>query len=243
MATPKSNHPHHLTRKELRQPVEAVSIVDAIADYVANNLVRVVIGVVGLLVLVLVLVGVRFYLNAQERAVAEAFYQATTAYDHRDYGSARSQFAALAEAHPGTSLGRLAQFYIGNTFLTDKQPTKARDALQKYLTEDNQPAFREMALMQLGVANEELADFTAAQKAYQQAAEMRGPEQGRAELNVARLRARAGDKKGAIAAYQRYLSENPYSQERSRVVDALAQLGAAPLTASSAKTIDLPSTH
>ena len=240
MATPKPHHPHHLTKKELRQPVEAVSIVDAVADYVANNLVKVVLGVVALLLLVLVVVGVRFYLNSQKREEAEAFYQATRAYEQHDYGSARSQFAAITEAHPGSSLGRLAQFYIGNAYLTDQQPAKARDALQKYLTQDDRPAFREMALMQLGIANEELADFAGAQKAYEQAAAIKGPEQGRAELNVARLLARAGDKKSAIAAYQRYLSENPYSQERGRVVDALAQLGTSPVTVSSAKTIELP---
>jgi len=241
MATAKPHHPHHLTQKDLKAPVEAVSLVESAANYVANNLVKVVLGIIGLLALVLVIVGIRFYQNSQQRDVAEAFYQASRTYEQRDYSSARTQFTALVEAHPGNSLARLAQFYVGNTYLSDQQPAKARDALQKYLSEDDRPTFREMALMQLGVANEQLSDFAAAQKAYAQAAAMKGPEQGRADLNVARLMAKAGDKKGAIAAYQRYLSENPYSQERSRVIDALAQLGAAPATASTAKTIEVPS--
>ena len=240
MATTKP-HPHHLTRKDLRQPDEFVSFVDAAANYAANNLGRVIIGLVGLLLLVLLIVGVRLYLGTQDRALAEAFYQATTAYDQKDYGGARSQFAALTEAHPGSDLARLAQFYIGNIYMADNQPSKAREALQKYLAADDRAAFRAMALMQLGVADEELSDYVAAQKAYTQAASMKGAEQGRAELNGARLLARAGDKKGAIAAYQRYLSENPYSQERGRVIDALAELGAAPPKLSaSPRTIELP---
>jgi tetratricopeptide (TPR) repeat protein len=243
MATTKP-HPHHLSRKELRQPDEFVTFVDAAGDYIANNLGRVIIGVIGLLALILVVVGVRFYLNYQDRQIAEAFYQASTAFDRKEYAGARSQFAALATAHPHSSLGRLATFYIGNAYLADNEAKQARDAYQKYLAADDRPAFREMALMQLGVADEELADFASARKAYQDAAAMKGPEQGRAELNVARLLARQGDKPAAIAAYQRFLRENPFSQDRADVIDTLAQLGVAPAAPrSQSRTIELPAAN
>src|ERR1700730_4893022 len=188
-------HPHRLSRKELRQPDEFITFVEAAGDYIASNLKLVIIGAVGLLALIVIGVGVRFYLSSQDRALAEAFYQAASAYDQKDYVHAQSQFAALAKAHPSSSLGRLARFYVANIYLTSQQPAKARDELQKYLAANDRPAFREMALMQLGIANEELGDYTAARKAYEQAAAMKGPEQGRAELNVARLLGRAGDKK------------------------------------------------
>jgi len=241
MASTTKPHPHHLSRKELRQPDEFVTLVDSAGDYVANHLGRVIIGVIGLLALILMIVGVRFYFNYQDRQIAEAFYQASTAFDHKEYARARSQFAALAEAHPRSSLGRLSMFYLGNAYMADNEAKPARDAFQKYLAADDRPAFREMALMQLGVADENLADFTGARKAYEDAAAMKGPEQGRAELDVARLLARQGDKPAAIAAYQRFLRENPFSQDRGDVIDALAQLGVAPAApAVSAKTIELP---
>jgi tetratricopeptide (TPR) repeat protein len=241
MATTTKPHPHHLSRKELRQPAEFVTLVDSAGDYIANHLGRVISGAIGLLALILVIVGVRFYFSYQDRQIAEAFYQASTAFDRKDYASARSQFMAIAAAHPRSSLGRLATFYLGNAYMVDNAAKPARDAFQKYLAADDRPAFREMALMQLGVADEELADFTGARKAYEDAAALKGPEQGRAELNVARLLARQGAKPAAIAAYQRFLRENPFSQDRGEVIDALAQLGVAPATTSSAaKTIELP---
>src|SRR5713101_2409606 len=241
MASTTKPHPHHLSRKELRQPDEFVTLVDSAGDYIANHLGRVIVGAIGLVALILMIVGVRFYFNYQDRQIAEAFYQASTAFDHKDYASARSEFAALAEAHPHSSLGRLAMFYLGNAYMADNEAKPARDAFQKYLAADDRPAFREMALMQLGVADENLADFTGARKAYGEAYAMKGPERGRADLDVARLLARQGDKPAAIAAYQRFLRENPFSQDRGDVIDALAQLGVAPAApTSSSRTIELP---
>lgn len=237
-------HPHRLSRKELRKPDEFVTFVDAAGDYIVSHLGRVIIGVITLLALILVIVGLRFYLSYQDRQIAEAFYQASTAYDRKEYASARSQFAALAAAHPHSSLGRLATLYIGNAYLADNEAKQARDALQKYLSADDRPAFREMALMQLGVADEEVEDLAGARKAYEEAAAMKGPEQGRAELNVARLLVRQGDKPAAIAAYQRFLRESPFSQERGEVVDALAQLGVAPpAPVGLGKTIEPPAAN
>ena len=63
MATTTKPHPHHLSRKELRQPAEFVTLVDSAGDYIANHLGRVISGAIGLLALILVIVGVRFYFS------------------------------------------------------------------------------------------------------------------------------------------------------------------------------------
>jgi hypothetical protein len=40
--------------------------------------------------------------------------------------------------------------------------------------------------------------------------------------------AQQGDKKGAIAAYQNFLHQHPFTEDRAIVIDALADLGASP---------------
>ncbi|HLW71179.1 MAG TPA: tetratricopeptide repeat protein [Candidatus Binataceae bacterium] len=225
MAT--STHRPHISRKELRQPDEFVSFFDAAGEYVATHLVQVILAAMGLLALILFAVGVRFYLSAQERDAAEAFYAAVNTLDHKDYAAAAAQFAALANEHPHSRLGRLAPFYVANANLAQQQPAKARDALKQYLANDSPPAFRELALMQLGVADEDLGDYAGARESYAEAAALKGAEQPRAALNVARLQARAGEKAAAIASYQRFIRENPFSPDRGTAVDALASLGVA----------------
>src|SRR5260370_31779476 len=50
----------------------------------------------------------------------------------------------------------------------------------------------------------------------------------RAELAVARMLVREGHKDAAIAAYRRFLKENPFAEERTDVFVALAELGGQP---------------
>jgi len=73
---------------------------------------------------------------------------------------------------------------------------------------------------------ERMADWKKAVGAYQQAAADPGPEQARAELGVARMLAKSGDKQGAIAAYRSFLSAHPFAQQRQDVMESLALLGA-----------------
>lgn len=227
-----AHHPHRLSRKELRQPDEFTSFLEAAGDYVATHLLQVILAGVGVLVVILAAVAVRFYIDAQNRAAADAFYQAINLLDKKSYREAADQFAALAGNHSGTTPGRLAGFYQANAELANNEPAKARTALQKYLDVESRPHFRELALMQLGVASEELGDYAAARQSYEQAANLHGPEEARAEMNLARLQVRAGDKAGAIATYRRFLSENPYGPESGVATEALAQLGVAPPSSS-----------
>jgi cytochrome c-type biogenesis protein CcmH/NrfG len=101
-----------------------------------------------------------------------------------------------------------------------------------------------MALMQLGVTNEDLGDFQSAHAAYVDAAQLNGPEKARAQVAAARTLALSGNSRGAIAAYQQFLQENPFAQQRAEVIEVLAQLGAAPEPAATpfARKVSTPST-
>jgi cytochrome c-type biogenesis protein CcmH/NrfG len=109
-----------------------------------------------------------------------------------------------------------------------------------YIADSNHSQFKNLALVQLGVAYEDLGDFKKAHDAYAQAATIAGPAKTSAQLGVARTLLKQGDKSGAIAAWRNFLAENPYSPERNDVVDSLAALGAAPTDQSLATSAGVP---
>lgn len=215
-----------VSRKALRQPDEFVGTLDLIGDWIAHNLARMIIGAAVLVAAIAVSLVVSLYSQHRQRVVSAQFYSAINALSDRDYGTAEKSFSKLARHGSGSTLGHLAEFYLANTYIAQSQPAKARDALQTYLAGGGTRLFRQMALIQLGVANENLGDYRDAHAAYVKAAQLNGPERARAQISAARTLARLGDRQAAIAAYQQFLRENPFSQQSAEVTEALAQMGA-----------------
>jgi tetratricopeptide (TPR) repeat protein len=217
-----------LRRKELRQPDEFITFFENLRGFLLDNVVRVIIGACAAIALAAIGFGVYFYMQYRDRLVADQFYEAITALDHKEYKTAATDFTKLAEDHPGASLGRLARFYLASCYMADKDPAKARDALNEYLAGDDRPAFKSLALVQLGVAYEDLGQFQQAHQAYSEAAKLPGPQKMRAELAAARMLVREGHKDAAIAAYRQFLKENPFAEERTDAFVALTELGVQP---------------
>lgn len=217
-----------LRRKELRQPDEFITFFENLRSFLLDNLVQVIIGACAAIALAAIGVGVYFYTQYRDRLVADQFYEAITALDHKEYKTAETDFSKLAEDHPHASLGRLARFYLAGCYMAEKDPAKARDALNQYLAGDDRPTFKSLALLQLGVAYEDLGQFQQAHQTYSEAAILPGPQKMRAELAVARMLVREGHKDAAIAAYRQFLKENPFAEERTDVFIALAELGVPP---------------
>ena len=119
-----------------------------------------------------------------------------------------------------------SRFYLASAYIADGDLPNARDSLVAFLAEERDPLFRSLALTNLAVVYERMADWKKAAGAYQQAAADPGPEQVRAELGVARMLAKSGDKQGAIAAYRGFLNAHPFAQQRQDVMESLALLGA-----------------
>ncbi len=223
MATPSHRK---LSRKALKQPDEFVTTLERVGDLLANNLTRVIIGAVAVVAAAAIGFGFSFYAQHRERVTSAQFYGAINALSNSDYRTAEQNFTALTQDSPTSTLGRLARFYLATTYLAQSQPAKARDALKVYLAEGGDPLFRQMALTQLGVADEDLGDYRNAHVAYIAAAQLTGPEKARAQVGAARTLALLGDRQGAIDAYQRFLKENPFAPQRTEVIETLAQMGA-----------------
>jgi predicted negative regulator of RcsB-dependent stress response len=223
--------------KDLKQPDEFITTVDRVGNYIANNLARVIIGAVALVAVIAVIFTYSFCRSHQDRVAASHFYDALTALNHKDYKTAEDGFEALAQSGSG-KLSSLAPLYGASAYLGDNKPAQARDALEAYIAGSTHSQFKNLALVQLGVAYENLGDFKKAHDAYAQAATIAGPAKASAQLGVARTLLNEGDTTGAIAAWRQFLAENPFSPERGTIVDSLAALGIAPtdqsLTASAA---------
>jgi predicted negative regulator of RcsB-dependent stress response len=214
-----------VARKALRQPDQFISTFDRVGDWIRNNSIHLIFGALGLVVAVAIVFGFWSYSQHRQLAASREFYRALNALRDKDYQAAERDFGKVTSHYPGSKLGRLAKFYLGNTYLDEHQPGKACDVLRQYLSEGDHRLFRQMALMQLAVASEDIGNYAQAHSAYASAARLNGPEKARAEIGAARTLSRLGDRRGAIAAYQRFLRENPFARERGEVTEALAQMG------------------
>ena len=223
-----TNAHRKLSRKTLKQPDEFVTTLDRIGDFLANNLLRLIFAAAALVGVIAIAAALSLYSQHQQRVISDQFYNALNALGDKNYKTAEQGFSALAGGSSGYPLGRLARFYLATAYLAQNQPARARDELRAYLADDSNDLFRPMVLTQLGVAYEDLGDYRNAHAAYTEAAQSRGPASSRAQLGAARTLALMGDRAGAIAVYREFLKENPYSEQTAEVIEALAQMGAAP---------------
>jgi len=214
-----------LSRKQLKEPDEFVYILDRAIDFLSENIARVILAAVVLATAIAGGLGVSLYFQHQQRTAAEGFYRGINALRDHDYKGATRDFTALFQNSPRTHLGRVARLYLGAAYLEQGQPAKARDELQAYVAHAPDALFRQMALTQLGVTDEALGDYRSAHTAYAEAARMTGPEKVRAEIGEARTLALQGNRQGAIDAYLQFLKENPFTPQRTEVIEALAQMG------------------
>ncbi len=223
---PPTTHRRKITQKELKAPDEFATLVDSARDFLVNNLTQVLISAGIVVAIAAIVVGVYYYERHQDNIASAQFYSAITALNAGHNKEAQAQFKKLADEEPGRRLGRLARFYMASAYLGDNDLPKARDALVAFLAEEHDPNFTSLALTDLAVVYERMADWHKAAGAYQQAASVPGPEQVRAELGVARMLAKSGDKNQAIAAYRGFLAAHPFAAQRQDVIESLALLGA-----------------
>ncbi|HEV2169697.1 MAG TPA: tetratricopeptide repeat protein [Candidatus Binatus sp.] len=232
---PPTSHYRKISQKELRAPDEFTAFIESARDFFVNNLRQVIISSVVVVLVGAIVIGVYYYERHRDTIASGQFYDAITALNAGKNKDAEAQFKKLADEEPGRRLGRLARFYLASAYMADNDLPNARDSLVAFLADERDPTFRSLALTNLAVVYERMADWKKAATAYQQAAADPGPEQARAELGVARMLAKAGDKQGAIAAYRSFLTAHPYAQQRQDVMESLALLGApAELSPSSA---------
>lgn len=214
-----------LSRKDLKRPDEFQSAVETVRTFVEDHLREVILGTCAVVVIAAIAFGVYFYESRQARNAAEQFSQALTTLEQHHYPAAENAFRKLAAADPDRAVGKLANFYLASAYLAQNKPAKARAALQTYLASDGASIFRGTALNNLAVAYENLGKYKQAEDAYRKAAKIKGPEQARAALGVARMLLKQGKRGDAIEAYKKFLASHPFAPEDQSVRETLASLG------------------
>jgi len=223
---------HKISRKELKQPDEFQTVFETAALFFELHMTEVLLGAAALLVIVAIALSFFYYEARRGRAASGRFDQALSDLQGGKYEAAEKELTSLADDEPHRAVGRLANLYLANAYLAQKEPAKARDALLRYLAEDDASVFRGAALDDLAVTYEELGDYKQAEATYRRASEIEGPEQARAALGMARMLQKQGKRDEAIAVYRDFLAQHPYAPERTLVMETLAQLGVAPATVS-----------
>ena len=216
---------HKLRRKELKQKDEFLTLVGQASQFVRTHVTQMLVSAA--VISAAVVLAAVFYAYSRHRAriAGEQFYQAFAAFNTKQYDTALQRFTELAENESGHEVGRLARFYIGASYLAKDDAPKARDAFVAFLQDARDPAFKTIALMDLGVTYERMGDLKKAEDYYRQASSAHGPQGIRAELSAARVLEGQGNRAAAISAYQRFVEEHPFALERQDAVEALARLG------------------
>ncbi len=216
---------HKLRRKDLKEKDEFMTLVGQASQFVQTHVTQMLVSaavISAAVVLVAVFYG---YSRQRTRMAGQEFYQAFEAFNGKQYDTALRRFGELAENESGREVGRLARLYIGASYLAKDDAPKAREAFVAFLQEASDPAFKTMALMNLGVACERMGDFKKAEDYYRQASSEHGPQGIRAELSAARMLEEQGNRAAAISAYQGFIEKHPFAAERQDAVEALARLG------------------
>jgi tetratricopeptide (TPR) repeat protein len=230
---------HKISRKELKQPDEFQTVFETAALFFELHLTEVLLGAAALLVAVAIALSFFYYEAQRGRAASARFDQALSELQGGKYESAEKELSSLAADEPHRAVGRLANLYLANAYLAQKEPAKAREALLRYLAGDDASVFRGAALDDLAVTYEELGDYKQAEATYRQASAIEVPEQARADLGMARMLQKQGKRGEAIAVYRDFLAQHPYAPERTLVMETLAQLGVSPATASPPPNVKL----
>src|SRR6202050_2215874 len=174
---PPTTHRRKITQKELKAPDEFTTFVDSARDFLVNNLTQVIVSTVVVVAVGAIAIGTYYYERHRDTLASARFYDAITALNAGQNKDAETQFKQLADDEPGRRLGRLARFYLARAYIADGHLPDARDSLVAFLDEERDPLFRSLALTNLAVVYERMADWKKAAGAYQQAGEDPGPEQ------------------------------------------------------------------
>jgi len=165
-------------RRELKEPDRFLTLSGRFIEYSRQHEREVTLAVIGLLAIVALVLGIRWYRSWQESAAETAFGAARRDYSAQHLDAAAVAFRKVADAWPGTSYGRLALVYVGNSYAELGKTAEATAAFQEALTRPGDPLVSQIAHYNLGLLKAKSGDKKDAAKEFAAAAETEGPLRG-----------------------------------------------------------------
>ena len=220
-----------ITRKEIRQPDWFVVAARRALAFSKANQTAVAAGVAGVLVVIVLILGWNLYRSRQNRLASDEYARAVDFYHDGKYKEALDALNRL-EVYRSSYYSRMGLLYAANTQIALQNTTAAVDSLQRLLQQEKKdPMLRQSAYMSLGYTQEQRGQWADAARSYAEAEKIAGPMKTDAVLGEARSYAQAGNLKEAIAAYKKFLADNPDSERFNeisvRVQELEAKAGAA----------------
>ena len=193
---------HRLRRKDLRGPDEFVTATNQVTTWATTHQTTLVAACAVVVVLAAGAIGWARYAASQVAAASRDFHAARVTFDAAKFAEAAPQFAALTDAYPQTTFGRLAIMYRGHALVRQGDAAGGIAAYEEFLaTKPPADYVRQEALVALGHAREAKGDASGALTAYTDATQIDGPFRGEARLGAARLEEAAGRPEKAQALY------------------------------------------
>ncbi len=183
---------------------------DRAVEWVTHHSRRITIGAA-----TVVLLGGGVWFTREARGRKEEFAsrelsQARTAAGAGNFQLAASDLSRIVSTYGQTPAGQEAMVLLANVRMQQGQAALAAAELQEFLSGSPQREFVGPASGLLGMALEELGDFSLAADAYQQAADAVGYSMIRSQylLELGRVAWTAGDTARAAVAYERVIEES-----------------------------------
>lgn len=216
-----------LTRREIKDDKFTSFVLqskDQLADYWQYL-------AIGALVLVLVIVGIVYFINSQQSGSTEASAALTKAITENRTGNrqlAMVTLGQLIEAHSGTPAGRQARLMLANLQLESRNYPEAQKQYEQFLSQTGSPKLqRAAALSGIACVLENQGQHAEAAQKYLAAADEDNdgaiaPEQ---MANAIRAFQAAGDEAKAKELLDRMVATYPQSAATARAIRLMAEKG------------------
>ncbi|HEX9444264.1 MAG TPA: tetratricopeptide repeat protein [Candidatus Binatia bacterium] len=222
-----------ITRKDIRQPDWFVTMARELVSFGKTNRTALAAALVVLILFVAALLGWNLYKGRQDRLAAEEFGRAVELYHAANYKQAMEALNRL-EAYRTSYYSRLGLLYAANTQAALQDTARSIETLRQLLQrEKKDPLLRQAAYVSMGYSQEQTGQCKEAAASFAEAEKLAGPLKADATLGKARCDGVAGNYKDALAAYRKFLADNPDSERFSEVSVRIQELeakagGAAP---------------
>jgi tetratricopeptide (TPR) repeat protein len=167
-----------IRRRQLKEPDEFLTLSRQFLEYARQHERQVTFAVLGLVAVVALAVGVRWYRSWEEGQAEAAFGAARRDFVVQKLDLAAKGFERVTTNWPRTPYGRLAFVYLGNSYAELGKTKEAEEAFQQALRNDPDELLRQIAHYNLGVLELKSADKATAATELAAAAAAPGPLRG-----------------------------------------------------------------
>jgi tetratricopeptide (TPR) repeat protein len=167
-----------IRRKALREPDEFLTLSNRFVEYAKQHEQRLTMAVLGLVVLLAIVLGIRWYRASQVSQAGVAFATAQREFKAQKFDAAAAAFARVSSTWPGTAYGELARLYVGNSYAELGKTAEAQAAFADAAAHSGDALVRQAAQYNLGLAKLKSGDKPGGAKDLSAAAAMEGPLRG-----------------------------------------------------------------